>query len=90
MGLIGYVNDETQRRSKEIAIRKVNGAEAPSILSLLAMDILKVAIGAVILGTGFTGMFPVSGWNSLPIVHCLHRCGLFCWQWAYWCLLYFW
>ena len=25
MGLIGYVNDETQRRSKEIAIRKVNG-----------------------------------------------------------------
>lgn len=53
MGLIGYVNDETQRRSKEIAIRKVNGAEAPSILSLLAMDILKVAIGAVILGTGF-------------------------------------
>ena len=28
MGLIGYVNDETQRRSKEIAIRKVNGAEA--------------------------------------------------------------
>ena len=30
MGLIGYVNDETQRRSKEIAIRKVNGAEASS------------------------------------------------------------
>ena len=27
-GLIGYVNGETQRRSKEIAIRKVNGAEA--------------------------------------------------------------
>ena len=27
MGLIGYVNDETQRRSKEIAIRKVNGSQ---------------------------------------------------------------
>lgn len=25
MGLIGYVSDETQRRSKEIAVRKVNG-----------------------------------------------------------------
>ena len=25
MGLIGYINDELQRRSKEIAIRKVNG-----------------------------------------------------------------
>ena len=32
MGLIGYVNDETQRRSKDIAIRKVNGAEASTIL----------------------------------------------------------
>ncbi len=53
MGLAGYVNDETQRRSKEIAIRKVNGAEARSILGLLATDILKVAIGAVALGTGF-------------------------------------
>lgn len=50
MGLIGYVNDETQRRSKEIAIRKVNGAEAPSILRLLTMDILKVAVGAILLG----------------------------------------
>ncbi len=53
MGLVGYVSDETQRRSKEIAIRKVNGAEAPSILNLLAMDILKVAVGAVVIGTGF-------------------------------------
>ena len=32
MGLIGYVNDEIRLRSKEIAIRKVNGAEAESIL----------------------------------------------------------
>ena len=28
MGLIGYTTDEVRRRSKEIAIRKVNGAEA--------------------------------------------------------------
>ena len=31
----------------------MNGAEAPSILGLLSMDILKVAVGAVIVGTGF-------------------------------------
>lgn len=31
MGLIGYVNDEIRLRSKEIAIRKVNGAETESI-----------------------------------------------------------
>lgn len=43
MGLIGYVNDETQRRSKEIAIRKVNGAEASHILRLLTRDILCVS-----------------------------------------------
>lgn len=52
LGLIGYVSDETQRRSKEIAVRKVNGAEASDILRLLSVGILKVAIGAVILGTG--------------------------------------
>lgn len=51
MGLIGYVNDETQRRSKEIAIRKVNGAEASQILRLLAGDILYVSVLAVVLGT---------------------------------------
>lgn len=50
MGLIGYVNDETQRRSKEIAVRKVNGAEASSILRLLSAGILKVAVGAVLIG----------------------------------------
>ena len=51
LGLIGYVSDETQRRSKEIAVRKVNGAEASSILRLLSVGILKVAIGAVVIGT---------------------------------------
>ncbi|WP_281695904.1 ABC transporter permease [Bacteroides clarus] len=54
MGLIGYVSDETQRRSKEIAIRKVNGAEASSILRLLSAGILKVAVGAVLIGIAFS------------------------------------
>ncbi|WP_418699125.1 ABC transporter permease [Bacteroides sp.] len=53
MGLVGYVNDETQRRSKEIAIRKVNGAEASGILHLLSVGILKVALGAVAIGIAF-------------------------------------
>ncbi|MDO4165715.1 MAG: ABC transporter permease [Bacteroides sp.] len=50
MGLIGYTSDEVQRRSKEIAIRKVNGAEASSILELLSRDVLYVAVPAVLLG----------------------------------------
>ena len=51
MGLIGYVNDETQRRSKEIAIRKVNGAEASHILRLLTCDILYVSVVSILIGT---------------------------------------
>ena len=51
MGLIGYINDETARRSKEIAIRKVNGGEASDILKLLSVDILYVAIPSVLIGT---------------------------------------
>ena len=51
MGLIGYTNDETNRRSKEIAIRKVNGAEASGIIELLAKDVLSTALPAVLLGT---------------------------------------
>ena len=50
MGLIGYVNDEVQRRSKEISIRKVNGAGTVDILSLLSTDILWTAFPAVVLG----------------------------------------
>ena len=34
MGLIGYTTDEVRHRSKEIAIRKVNGAEASGILDV--------------------------------------------------------
>jgi putative ABC transport system permease protein len=51
MGLIGYVNDETQRRSKEIAIRKVNGAEASHVLRLLTHDILYVSVVSILIGT---------------------------------------
>lgn len=50
MGLLGYTADEVQRRSKEIAIRKVNGAEASDILRLLGRDVLYVAVPAVVIG----------------------------------------
>lgn len=59
MGLIGYVSDETQRRSKEIAVRKVNGAEASDILRLLSVDILKIAVVAV--AAGMAAAWYVSG-----------------------------
>lgn len=61
MGLIGYVNDETQRRSKEIAIRKVNGAEVSTILRLLSRDILYVAIPSALIGT-VASYFTAGAW----------------------------
>ena len=57
-GLIGYVNGENQRRSKEIAIRTANGAESSGILKLLIYDILNISVISVLIGTAasyFTG-----------------------------------
>ena len=51
MGLVGYVNDEIRLRSKEIAIRKVNGAEVSGVLRLLSRDVLWLAVPAVVIGT---------------------------------------
>lgn len=50
IGLISYVRDENFRRSAEIAVRKVNGAQSSEIVSMLVTDILKVAVFAVIIG----------------------------------------
>ncbi len=53
MGLQGYIKDEVRLRSKEIAIRKVNGADAGSIMRLLTKDMVYMAVPAVILGSLF-------------------------------------
>lgn len=57
MGLLGFVNDEVQRRSKEIAIRKVNGADAGDIIRLLTREIAWVALPAVALGCILASVF---------------------------------
>ena len=53
MGQFGFVNDEIQRRSKENAIRKVNGAEVPDILRLVSGNIFWTALSAVLVGIVF-------------------------------------
>ncbi len=50
VGLIGYIADETTRRRKEIAIRKVNGATVANIMAIISKDILYMAVPAVLLG----------------------------------------
>lgn len=49
-GLVGYTVDEVNRRRKEIAIRKVNGAEVADILRLFLSTVLYVAVPSVTVG----------------------------------------
>lgn len=50
VGLIGYVRDESFRRSAEIAVRKVNGARPTEIIRMMGATVLKVTAVAVVLG----------------------------------------
>lgn len=44
LGLIGFIKDESLRRSKEMAVRKINGATTRDILSVFAKDIMKLSV----------------------------------------------
>ena len=49
LGLLGFIQDESLRRSKEMAVRKINGATTRDILGVFARDIMKLsAVMAVI------------------------------------------
>ena len=49
LGLIGFIKDESLRRSKEMAVRKINGATTRDILRVFAKDIMILsAVMAVI------------------------------------------
>lgn len=49
-GLVGYTSDEVNRRRKEVAIRKVNGAKVKDILRIFLKDIMKIALPCIIVG----------------------------------------
>lgn len=49
-GLIGYTADEVGRRKREIAVRKVNGAEVPEIMGLLFRKVGWIALCGIPLG----------------------------------------
>src|SRR4030095_5840648 len=55
MGLLGLVTYATQKRSREISIRKVLGANMASIIALLSKDFLRLVLIAVVMA------FPI-GW----------------------------
>ncbi|MEF9985827.1 MAG: FtsX-like permease family protein [Bacteroidales bacterium] len=51
MGLLGYTQDEINRRRSEIAVRKINGATIPELLKLFLNNVLKLALPATIVGS---------------------------------------
>lgn len=50
MGLIGYIKDETRRRSAEMSIRKINGAMPGEIMGLFVKDVIPLVAVAVVFG----------------------------------------
>ena len=77
MGLVGYLGDEMRRRSKEIALRKVNGASTADVLRLLARDVLWIAVPSVIAGGA------VSRWGAdLLVSNFVERIALRWWLFA--------
>ena len=57
IGLIGYVRDEVQRRSRELAIRKVMGAGVGEVQGLFLRSIALIAIPSVIIGVALGWYF---------------------------------
>lgn len=52
IGLVGYTNDEVNRRRKEMAVRKINGATLRDVLRIFLTDIIYMALPAVLIGCG--------------------------------------
>ena len=50
LGLIGYINNEVNRRRKEMAIRKINGATKRDIIMIFARQTLVVAVVGFVIG----------------------------------------
>lgn len=60
-GLVGYVRDESQRRSKEMAVRKINGATTTDVIKVYIYEILKLSLVAIIIGN-IGGYYVASVW----------------------------
>ena len=50
LGLVGYIADETGRRRKEVALRKINGARPAEIIGIFISGIGRFSVAAVIIG----------------------------------------
>lgn len=56
LGLVGYTADEVRRRGKEIAVRRVNGAQFSQIRTMFLGDVMMIAVPSVIFGCILAGI----------------------------------
>ena len=72
IGLIGYVRDEVQRRSRELAVRKVMGATMMELQALFLRSIAFIALPSVIIGVAlgwyFSGLLMEQFADKLPLL----------------------
>ena len=61
IGLVGYTSDEVNRRRKEIAVRKINGALMGDIAMLMNTDAVRIALPSVAAGAA-AAFFTGHGW----------------------------
>ena len=61
IGLVGYTSDEVNRRRKEIAVRKINGAVMRDIARLMNTDVAKIALPSVAAGA-VAAFFAAAEW----------------------------
>lgn len=60
-GLIGYIRDESVRRSKEMAVRKINGASTNLIMNIFIMDVFRLVIISIVIGN-IGALLAAGGW----------------------------
>ncbi len=63
LGLVGYTIDEVRRRAKEIAVRRVNGAQFSQIRAMFIRDVMWIAVPAVAAGCALAG-FVAARWEQ--------------------------
>ncbi len=66
LGLLGFIKDESLRRSKEMAVRKINGATTRDILGAFSMDIMKLSVAASFIACIAAFFVAHSGGPELP------------------------
>lgn len=54
LGLIGFTDDEVNRRSKEIAIRKIFGSNVRNVLVTILKSVMYISIPAILIGLMFS------------------------------------